>query len=81
MAKLAYGSKQLSDRLLASAPRGRAMLRNTYRKLNTRDLEMTMPDATAERLRQYYKTSNRGLGELLRVHGTGSVPTWVTEVE
>lgn len=77
VARSAYQAKQITDRVLAKAPRARATLRSLYRRVNTQKTDQGIPDHLRARLAEHYAAPTAELGALFSVHGVTDPPAWL----
>lgn len=79
LARIAYLAKTYTDRVLSSSPDKRTTLRRIYRRVNTSELDRTMPESVRDRLEEQYRTSTEELAELLGRTGVSNAPSWVVD--
>jgi hypothetical protein len=72
------GKRRLKQRL-GRAPGLRRVLRETYRAVNRGSSQEVLADETRARLRDFYRESNRRLGDELTRAGYARLPHWVCE--
>ncbi len=70
--------KRTGGELLKRAPALEHVLRRTYVRLNTGDLEEKLSTETRRRLEDMYLPSNIKVAQLLKARGYGRLPSWLT---
>ncbi|MBA3350049.1 MAG: sulfotransferase domain-containing protein [Actinobacteria bacterium] len=78
VSRAARTMKRTGGELLKRAPALEHVLRRTYVRLNTGDLEEKLSTETRRRLEDMYLPSNIKVAQLLKARGYGRLPSWLT---